>query len=582
MKKTRKNRTKVNLRNTKNLTIMHSFIIMVFISIISLGTIAGIGIKDLNNAKLQQSALYNDLYSPTAAILNSKATFYNYRANYVKILDSTSYNDSVYDSVVKSREQLASSIDLYSSYNIDTTSRDKVSDLNDKIKKYNQNTERLIKEKKSTGTYDNDDRKKVNSDSTAIVELMTDIVNYNDEQCNQLISKTDSELKMSILIFSVVSVVAVILLGSLAAIQILNLRYKFRVVNEHCNKITSGDLTSNLPERVINSCDEIGDMARAINFMTESVKSVVEKIIAESKYLEKISDLTKDNMVVLNADVEEVSAYTEELTATSEETAATTENLAQTSNEIMDEVNLISEKSSEGVNTSSKISQKADELKINAINSKRSTIDIYEKTQEKLIDALEKSKEVNKITVLSDSILEISSQTNLLALNAAIEAARAGEAGKGFSVVADEIRKLAETSQKTVGEIQNVTANVVDLVNNLSNSSSEILKFINTNVIKDYDFFVNSCEEYNNYAVTLNMITSDFAEKSDKLNSSIEIIWNSINEIANANEQTSTASQDISEKILTVSTKASDVVQKTADVKHSSERLVEISNKFKI
>lgn len=571
-----------NSKKTKELTIMHSFIIMLLISIISLATISYIGINGLNNAKKQQNSLYKELYLPTSAILNAKATFYNLRANYVKILDSSSFNDSVYNSVVKSRDSLTSSIDLYNTDNIDKTDLDNINDLKEKIKKYNQDTEKLMQYKKSTGTYDNDDRKRINNDSTAIVELMTTIVNYNDEQCTQLITKTDTKLKISILIFSVISVVAFLILGSLATIQILKLRYKFKTINEHCNKITRGDLTCNIPERIVNSRDEIGDMARAINFMTDSVKSVIKNIADESNHLKEISDLTKDSMVLLNTEVEEVSAYTEELTATSEETSATADNLTQTTNEIKNEVNLIAEKSLEGVDASSRISQKAGKLKINAINSKNSAIDIYELTQDKLLSALEKSKQVNKITVLSDSILEISSQTNLLALNAAIEAARAGEAGRGFSVVADEIRKLAETSQATVAEIQAVTSTVVDSVNNLSNSSTEILKFINTNVIKDYDFFVTSCEEYNNDAISLNKITSNFSSTSDKLNSSMEVISNSISEIATANEHSATATQYISQKILTVSTKASDVVQKTVEVKQSSERLVQISNKFKI
>lgn len=78
----------------------------------------------------------------------------------------------------------------------------------------------------------------------------------------------------------------------------------------------------------------------------------------------------------------------------------------------------------------------------------------------KLREAIENARAVERISILSDAILEIASRTNLLSLNATIEAAQAGEAGRGFAVVAEEIRNLAENSRKTASEIQKVTQQV--------------------------------------------------------------------------------------------------------------------------
>ena len=104
-----------------------------------------------------------------------------------------------------------------------------------------------------------------------------------------------------------------------------------------------------------------------------------------------------------------------------------------------------------------------EELSAGMEETSASTISINESSAE-IDKAIKSSKEVEKIDVLSNAILEISEQTSLLALNAAIEAARAGDTGKGFAVVADEIRKLAENSNQTAGEIQNVTQSITEAV----------------------------------------------------------------------------------------------------------------------
>ena len=139
---------------------------------------------------------------------------------------------------------------------------------------------------------------------------------------------------------------------------------------------------------------------------------------------------------------------------------------------------------------------------------------------------------MDRINNLSDNILNIASQTNLLALNASIEAARAGEAGKGFAVVAEEIRKLADDSKETAGNIQEIS-NLVNLaVHGLVNKTDALLNFMNSDVINDYSKMVEMSMSYKTDATSVEEMMHYLQESTDQIQSNISTVFDSINETA--------------------------------------------------
>lgn len=342
---------------------------------------------------------------------------------------------------------------------------------------------------------------------------------------------------------------------------------------------SSGDLTKRID---FNSNDEIGELASSFNKMQNWLRTIIQTIIEESTNVERAVDNMNQGIERLSTVIGEVSATTEELSAGMEETAASTEEVDSITSVIEASVQLITTKAKDGAENASSINLRAGELKNKAVYSKVTAIQLYQATQEKLIGAIERSKEVAKISDLSRSILQIAAQTNLLALNAAIEAARAGEAGRGFAVVADEIRKLAENSKINVSGIQTITNSVVESVQNLILTSQEMLEFINNQVILDYDMFVETGEQYKNDAIMIEKMTSDFKTTSETILVSIQAVVKSITEIALASNEAAAGTSSISENIISISEKSSNVIEQTQEVKASAHKLTEMVSEFKV
>lgn len=197
----------------------------------------------------------------------------------------------------------------------------------------------------------------------------------------------------------------------------------------------------------------------------------------------------------------------------------------------------ISEQSEHILTYATEMQDRATQLEDTAVSNKDTTSAMIQEILGTLQQAIENSRSVEEVNALTDEILNISSQTNLLALNASIEAARAGEAGKGFAVVADEIRVLADSSRETAGNIQQINAKVVAAVGDLAKNSENIVTYINENILKDYDGFVESGHKYRADADYINEVMTSFTESVDHLRQTMDEVVENVNDVSTAVEQ---------------------------------------------
>ncbi|MGO3346627.1 MAG: methyl-accepting chemotaxis protein [Marinomonas sp.] len=220
------------------------------------------------------------------------------------------------------------------------------------------------------------------------------------------------------------------------------------------SKIKSGDLTARLFVNHKRN-DEFDSLCRSVNDMSESLDSVITDVAETTKGISGMVVELNSSVTNIASSNQSVSAQTSSLAAATEEISTTISSISITTDELSNESQHTYESAKVGAET------------INgAISSLASTISIVNQTSLQLNELGQLSQNIDAVIGM---INDLASQTNLLALNAAIEAARAGEAGRGFSVVADEVRSLAE---KTV----DATAKITTIVGTIQTSTQTAIE----------------------------------------------------------------------------------------------------------
>ncbi len=414
-------------------------------------------------------------------------------------------------------------------------------------------------------------------------ERMNQIEELLEKYADEVIARNEKTVRAAQTFIIGVALIALILSLILGFFVIRNINKRTAKALELISKTSKLDLTQ-VPEyeRYNNEKDEFGLIINAEFSVRKELIHIISEVAVNAGQVNKIVELTNKSIGQLGSEIDGVSATTEELSAGMEETAASVQEMNATSSEIERATENIAEKAKEGAREAERIRKTANELNINLTASLEHGTQIFTGVRSELEKALEKAKATEQISVLADSILQITSQTNLLALNAAIEAARAGEAGKGFAVVADEIRKLAEDSKNTVTEIQNITQTVTGSVSDLSDSSKSLLDFVSGNVQTDYQTMLQATKQYKMDAEFVDQLVVNLSETAENLLISIQNMVKALGEVAAATNEGADGTSSIAQQTQNIVENSNEVIRNIAQTKEISEKLSQLITKFKL
>lgn len=344
------------------------------------------------------------------------------------------------------------------------------------------------------------------------------------------------------------------------------------------DSISKGDLTNKINLKLK---DEIGVIINALNDTGTKLKSILSSIKATSDGVAKCSEQLASTAQDANETSGEIGDTLSHISNNMQEIAGSVKDMNESIKKIAESARGISEYSNEALSHSILLKESASEgeksvatVVTTMMEIEKTTVEV--KSSAKVLDEL--SKKIGNITAIITSIAD---QTNMLALNAAIEAARAGEQGKGFSVVAEEVRKLAEessTSAKQISSMINeVQCKTQDTVDNILITEGKVKT--GALVAKDADENIKSIIKNINLMDGKVKAITEMTQNQTKMT---DIMAYSVENVADNTEKISTAVQNINNKVEEQVAVVEEIGATSEELLSMTESLDDMINYFKV
>ncbi|MGN0506495.1 MAG: methyl-accepting chemotaxis protein [Lachnospiraceae bacterium] len=375
---------------------------------------------------------------------------------------------------------------------------------------------------------------------------------------------------------------SILLFAAIGVIFIHFLMKPLKDITAQTNRLTELDFTTDEKlEKMIKRRDEIGEIAEAISELQGKLYTVIDDIKSQSDDLYTASETMSGQIQETSEVVEQVSSAVQEIadgaSSQAEDTQTATEQVVAMGNAVEkanEEVeNLYRSTGAVKASGDEAVHTLAELTKINQ-NAKEAIDVIYTQTNMT-------NESVKKIHEATSLITEIAEETNLLSLNASIEAARAGEAGRGFAVVAGQIQKLAEQS--------NASANQIEQIINLLTENSEkavatmqevmvIMQKQADNVAKTEKIVLDVREKIDQSIEGVGVI----AESTGHIDATRQAVIDLVQNLSAIAEENAANTQETSASVTEVGATMSSISDNTAQLKEIAKQLDNSMRQFKL